>query len=143
VARPFQYRDAVLALLEENPIHPTVEWIHRRLRARSPRVSLATVYRTLRALVAEGVLCELPFGTSEARFGLISVESHYHFICDACHRVFDLPVTPRVQLERSVQADTGHQVSRHTMEFYGRCRECADKSHTRRPRRPRREEDRP
>ncbi|MEW6758152.1 MAG: transcriptional repressor, partial [Acidobacteriota bacterium] len=54
--RPFQYREAVLSLLKENPVHPTVDWVYTRLREEHPRVSLATVYRTLRILVAEGLL---------------------------------------------------------------------------------------
>lgn len=124
MSRPFQYRDGVMELLKANPIHPTVDWIHGQLRKRHPKVSLATVYRTLKALVKEGVLCELPFGTSEARFGLIQNETHYHFICETCHRIYDLPLTPKVYLERTVQKDTGHMVHRHTMEFYGRCAAC-------------------
>ncbi len=127
MGRPLQYRDAVLDLLSEHPIHPSVDWIHGRLRRRSPKVSLATVYRTLRALVAEGVLCELPFGTSESRFGLSREQKHYHFICNVCHRILDLPVPIQEGLERSVQADTGHQVTRHTVEFYGRCKDCIAK----------------
>ena len=123
--RPPKYKEAILKLLAENPIHPTVDWIHVRLRQRHPRVSLATVYRTLRALVAEGTLCELPFGASEARFGLIKTEQHYHFICDLCRRIYDLPLAPRIQLERIIQDGTGHEVSRHTMEFYGRCSSCS------------------
>lgn len=127
MARPFLYRETILSLLAENPIHPTVDWIHVQLRQAHPRVSLATVYRTLRTLVSEGILCELPFGTSEARFGLIKTEQHYHFICDACHKIYDLPLEPRVELEQVIQMGTGHQVNRHTAEFYGRCSDCAKK----------------
>lgn len=126
MARPFQYRDSILALLKDNPIHPTVDWIHAQLRRGHPRVSLATVYRTLKTLVAEGTLCELPFGTSESRFGLTLEQKHYHFICEQCHKIYDLPIRPRMTLDRSVQAETGHQVRRHTMEFYGVCRECTE-----------------
>ena len=128
MARPFKYREAILALLQDNPIHPAVDWIHVRLRQMHPRVSLATVYRTLRTLVAEGILCELPFGTSEARFGLIKAERHYHFICDACHKILDLSCPKQEGLEKAVQAATGHQVKRHTVEFYGRCRDCISRS---------------
>lgn len=127
MARPFKYRETILSLLRENPIHPTVDWIHVRLRQVHPRISLATVYRTLRTLVAEGILCELPFGTSEARFGLIKEEQHYHFICDACHKIYDLPLAPERELEKVIQQGTGHQVNRHTVEFYGRCCDCAKK----------------
>ena len=141
MSRAAQYREAVLEILQENPIHPTVDWVHVRLRRDHPKVSLATVYRTLRALVGEGVLCELPFGTSGARFGLIKEERHYHFICEACHRIYDLKVPPRMQLERSVQRETGHEVTRHTMEFYGRCRECSAKGPAPAPKSKRRSEE--
>ena len=123
--RPFKYREAVLALLKDNPIHPTVDRIHGQLRSKHPRVSLATVYRTLRTLVADGALCELPFGTSESRFGLTLEQTHYHFICERCRSILDLPTRPRTSLERSVEAETGHRVTRHTMEFYGLCADCA------------------
>ena len=123
--RPFKYRDSILELLKDNPIHPSVDWIHAQLRLSHPRLSLATTYRTLRVLVADGALCELPFGTSESRFGLTLEQNHYHFICDKCRRILDLPIHARTGLERSVQAETGHQVRRHTLEFYGVCRECA------------------
>lgn len=123
--RPFKYRDAILALLRDNPIHPTVDWIHGQLRLDHPRLSLATTYRTLRTLVADGTLCELPFGTNESRFGLTLEQKHYHFICDRCHRILDLPTPAQSDLEQSIQVETGHQVHRHTMEFYGICRECS------------------
>lgn len=123
--RPFKYREALLNLLKGNPIHPTVDWIHAQLRRDHPRLSLATTYRTLRTLVAEGTLCELPFGTGESRFGLNLEHKHYHFICDKCQRILDLPIPANNRLERLVQAETGHQVRRHTVEFYGLCWECA------------------
>ncbi len=78
--------------------------------------------------MSEGILCELPFGTSEARFGLLKTERHYHFICDACHKIYDLPLAPRVELEKVIQRGTGHQVNRHTVEFYGRCSDCSHKT---------------
>ncbi len=136
--RPFQYREAVLSLLKENPIHPTVDWVYTRLRQEHPRVSLATVYRTLRILVSEGLLCELPFGSSEARFGLVRKERHYHFVCEACHRIYDLPLPHDSHLEEAVRRVTGYEVNRHTVEFYGRCLECLGEAgarplHDRRP----------
>ena len=48
------------------------------------------------------------------------------FICEQCHKIYDLPTRPIMTLEGSVQAETGHQVRRHTMEFYGLCQACAE-----------------
>jgi Fur family peroxide stress response transcriptional regulator len=133
MARPFRYRDAILALLERNPIHPTADSLHGELRKIHPRVSLATVYRTLRVLAAEGILCELPFGEGGSRFGLALEGTHYHFLCEVCRRIFDLPLPPEEGLEEAVRSRTGHEVARHTVEFYGRCRECAEAATKRNP----------
>ena len=122
--RPRLYRDAILALLRRNLTHPTVDWIHQELRKREPRVSLATVYRTLRVLVAEGVLCELPFGAGQSRFGLVKDQNHYHFICDSCGHIHDLPGPRRAGLDTAVAEATGHRVIRHTTEFFGTCKNC-------------------
>lgn len=124
MSRPSRYREPVLALLGENPVHPTVDWIHLQLRRSHPRVGLATVYRTLKSLVAAGLLCELNFGTGESRFGLLTGPRHDHFICEKCRTILALPAKSRTAIERSVEAGTGHQVSRHTMEFFGVCRDC-------------------
>ncbi len=129
--KPFKYREDIVDILRENPVHPTVDWIHARLRSKHPRVSLATVYRTLKTLTAAGTLCELPFGTSESRFGLTLEQRHYHFICEKCHRIFDLPTRVRTGLEKSVEEETGHLVNRHTMEFYGVCLECSGRTNER------------
>lgn len=122
--RPQLYREAILRLLQQNRTHPTVDWLHRALRKREPRVSLATVYRTLRVLVAEGILCELPFGAAESRFGYVKEQNHYHFICDSCGHIHDLTTFPRTGLEAAVSKATGHRAIRHTTEFFGTCRSC-------------------
>lgn len=122
--RPHLYREAILTLLQQNPIHPTVDWIHRALRKREPRISLATVYRTLRVLVAEGTLCELPFGAAESRFGFVKEQNHYHFICESCGHIHDLAIPARTGLEAAVSKATGHRAIRHTTEFFGTCRSC-------------------
>jgi Fe2+ or Zn2+ uptake regulation protein len=124
MSRPFRYREPIVALLEDNPIHPTADWIHLHLRSRHPRVGLATVYRTLKLLVADGTVCELHFGTSESRFGLLAGPPHDHFFCEKCRTVMALPARRRTAIKRSVEARTGHQISRHSMEFFGVCRNC-------------------
>jgi Fur family ferric uptake transcriptional regulator/Fur family peroxide stress response transcriptional regulator len=133
--RPRLYRDAILDLLRRNPIHPTVDWLHRELRKTEPRVSLTTVYRTLRVLVAEGILCELPFGPGESRFGLVKEQNHYHFICEVCGQIRDLSITPGSGMEDRVSKATGHRVVRHTTEFFGTCKSCLERSG--RPAKPR------
>jgi len=53
-------RRVVLEVVRATDVHPTAETVHRMVRRRLPRVSLGTVYRNLRLLVAEGLVKELP-----------------------------------------------------------------------------------
>src|SRR2546423_7580991 len=51
-------RRLILEAVRDTDAHPTAAFVYRRVRRRLPRVSLATVYRNLRVLAAEGVLAE-------------------------------------------------------------------------------------
>ncbi|MBF8287580.1 MAG: ferric-uptake regulator [Candidatus Rokubacteria bacterium] len=53
-------RRVILEVLRGTDSHPTAEWVYRFVRRRLPRVSLGTVYRNLRLLVAEGLAAEIP-----------------------------------------------------------------------------------
>ena len=134
-------RRLILEVVQGTELHPTAEWVYRRVRRRLPRVSLGTVYRNLRLLVDEGFVKEL-LGTpgrhaGKARFdGNTSV--HHHFTCSECGRIHDLtePVDPSV--ERRMAARTGFFISHHRIEFYGRCPACQGRQGPRRRARKRR-----
>ena len=118
-------RRVVLEVVRGTDTHPTAERVHQLVRRRLPRVSLGTVYRNLRLLVAEGLVNELP--GPHARFDG-NVSDHHHFTCLACGRIVDVaaPVTePHSRaLCLRVAAKAGLSVSHHRIEFYGRCPEC-------------------
>ncbi len=118
----------VLEMVRGTDAHPTAEAVHRLVRRRLPRVSLSTVYRNLRLLVALGLLKELP--GPHARFDG-NLSDHHHFTCLACGRIADVegPVTEphsRALLSR-VASSSGFTVTHHRIEFYGRCTACRKK----------------
>jgi Fe2+ or Zn2+ uptake regulation protein len=80
-------RRVILEVLRGTETHPTAEWLHRLVRRRLPRVSLGTVYRTLRLLVAEGLASEIP--GPHARFDA-NMAAHHHFTCVRCGRIVDV-----------------------------------------------------
>jgi Fur family peroxide stress response transcriptional regulator len=87
-------RRVVLDVVGATESHPTAEWVHQMVRRRLPRVSLGTVYRNLRLLVAEGLVKELP--SPHARFDG-NLSEHHHFTCLGCGRISDVqgPATDR------------------------------------------------
>jgi Fe2+ or Zn2+ uptake regulation protein len=72
--------------------HPTAEEVYQSVRAEIPRISLATVYKALEALVAIGAASRLTTasGTGPARYDARS-DAHYHFRCLNTGAVHDLP----------------------------------------------------
>lgn len=118
-------RRLVLEVVRATHSHPTAETVHRMVRRRLPRVSLGTVYRNLRVLVAGGLVKELP--GPHARFDG-NTSKHHHFTCLSCGRILDVdgPLTEphSAALCSRVAAQGGFSVSHHRIEFYGRCAAC-------------------
>jgi len=120
-------RRVVLEVVRGTDSHPTAERVHEMVRRRLPRVSLGTVYRNLRLLVAEGLVNELP--GPHARFDG-NVSDHHHFTCLGCGRIADVAGTMTEPHSRAlclrVAAQSGLSVSHHRIDFYGRCPECRE-----------------
>lgn len=70
--------------------HPTAEEVYQGVRTTIPRISLATVYKALEALVASGVATKLTAGDGSARYDARS-DRHYHVRCLRSGSVHDLP----------------------------------------------------
>jgi Fe2+ or Zn2+ uptake regulation protein len=115
-------RRLILDAVRATDAHPTVAFVYRRVRRRLPRVSLATVYRNLRRLAAEGLLAERP-DPSGTRFDG-NTAPHDHFTCVACGRIVDVPPVTARAVQRRVATRTGFEVLTHRIEFYGRCGAC-------------------
>ena len=122
-------RRLILDAVRATDAHPSAFAVYRTVRRRRPGVSLATVYRNLRRLAAEGFLLERA-GADGLRFDG-NIERHDHFTCLSCRRVFDVPAARAAGARHRVSARTGFEVLDHRVEFYGRCAAC-------RGRRPRR-----
>jgi Fe2+ or Zn2+ uptake regulation protein len=110
-------RRVILEVVRSTTVHPSAAQVYARVRRRLPRVSLATVYRNLRLLAAEGLLLERPDVTGLRFDG--RTDRHDHFTCVTCRRIFDLPsraVAPGMEPQGG-----GFEVFEHRIEFYGRC----------------------
>src|SRR5262245_28049936 len=84
-------RGAVYAFLESVKSHPTAEDVYRAVRRRIPRISLATVYKALEALVKARLANKLTNGDGSARYECQAVD-HYHLRDIATGEVRDLEV---------------------------------------------------
>ncbi|MFN7887207.1 MAG: Fur family transcriptional regulator [Betaproteobacteria bacterium] len=86
-----------------------------------PGLGIATVYRNLKALLAEGRLNAVALPAENARFEMSGGRHHHHFQCTRCQRVFDVDACPG---DLAALAPPGFAVEDHDLILYGRCKEC-------------------
>ena len=103
--------------------HPTAHQIYQRVRRHIPNISLGTVYRNLEKLVAEGKLQVLTLGRTQHFDPL--VDSHQHFICQTCGRVYDIFVGKDEEILPASLPQGGFTVTSHRLTFFGECKSCS------------------
>ncbi len=84
---------------------------------------MGTVYRNLNILVEQGAVKRIDFASSFARFDA-NTTPHYHFVCERCGAIIDLPLAIDDALDRRVNEETSLKVYRHRIQFYGLCERC-------------------
>ena len=115
-------RRIILDVVRASDAHPSATAVYRQVRRRLPRVSLATVYRNLRMLAAEGLLSERADAAGMRFDGNTAV--HDHFTCVACGRIYDVPALAPPAVRARVASRTGFEILSQRIEFHGRCGAC-------------------
>ena len=120
--RATRQRDAIKPVIQASrrPLSPTE--VLDGARGAVNALGLATVYRTLKLLVAEGTVQAITLPGESPRYEMAESDHHHHFQCHTCRRVYDVPGCPG-NLRRL--APRGFTVEHHDVTLYGRCRDCA------------------
>ena len=117
-------RRAVLDVLTAAHDHPTATEVYERVRATTPGIGAATVYRTLSLLVSTGHALELNLGEGNAARYDARVDRHDHLVCERCGRALDVDAPVPTALLRSVADSTGFAVTSYDLQFRGVCPDC-------------------
>ena len=113
-------RRTIAAVLESAADHPDVEELHARANAADPRISLATVYRTVKLFEEEGILEKHEFGDGRARYETADRAHHDHLIDLDTGDVIEF-VDPEIEaLQERIAAKLGYRLTGHRLELYGR-----------------------
>lgn len=103
--------------------HPTAAEVFEQVRLHHPRLSLATVYRSLDALTAQGVVAPIR-AENVTRFDG-DTRPHHHILCSCCGAVEDVcaeVVSPSAL--RHLEACSGYIVDERPVQFTGICPNC-------------------
>jgi Fur family ferric uptake transcriptional regulator len=111
-------RRTIAQVIAEAADHPDVEELHRRAASLDSRISLATVYRTVRLLKDMGILESHAFH-GRARYEKAPAQHHDHLIDLASGRVIEFRNEEIEKLQEVVARQLGYNLVGHRLELYG------------------------
>ena len=119
-------RQAVVGAVFEKHRHFEADDLLVWARAHHPRVSRATIYRTLELLVSAGLVRQMTFGDKSAQHyeQVLGIPHHDHLICLACGRVQEVFSADLEREQDALCERHGFEVHHHNLEVFGLCRRC-------------------
>lgn len=115
-------RRVIARVLSEAADHPDVEELYRRASALDRRISIATVYRTVRLLEEHGILARRDFGGGRARYEPSEHGHHHHLIDVDTGRVIEFEDAEHERVLQAIAAQLGFELVSHRLELFGRRR---------------------
>ncbi len=113
-----EQRRVIARVLSDSADHPDVEAVHHRASAIDPKISIATVYRTVRLFQEASILERHDFGDGRARYEEMPNEHHDHLIDLKSGKVIEFKNEEIEKLQREVAARLGYKLVDHRLELF-------------------------
>jgi Fur family transcriptional regulator, ferric uptake regulator len=117
--RMTEQRRTIARVLEAATDHPDVEELYRRASAMDPKISIATVYRTVKLFEDAGVIARHDFGAGRSRYETIPEEHHDHLIDLRSGKVVEFRDDAIEALQQAIAERLGFRLVDHRLELYG------------------------
>jgi Fur family ferric uptake transcriptional regulator len=112
-------RRLIAQVLAEAHDHPDVPELHRRVAEQDDRVSLATVYRTVKRLQEQGIIERHAFRDGRARYEAATKKHHDHLIDLETGKVIEFRSEEIERLQAEIARRLGYELVGHHLELYG------------------------
>ncbi|MCA8878468.1 MAG: transcriptional repressor [Rhodobacteraceae bacterium] len=112
-------RRVIARVLDEADDHPDVEALYSRAAAVDPRISIATVYRTVKLFEEAGILERREFGDGRSRYESAERDHHDHLIDLNSGEVIEFVDAEIENLQERIAAKLGYRLKGHRLELYG------------------------
>ena len=113
-------RRVIARVLSDAVDHPDVEELYRRATALDGRISIATVYRTVRLLEENGILERRDFGGGRARYEPTEPGPHYHLIDVETGKVIEFEDAEHERALQAIAQRLGFELVSQRLELFGR-----------------------
>ncbi len=116
--RMTEQRRVIARVLEASTDHPDVEELYRRASNVDPRISISTVYRTVRMFEDAGIIERHEFGDGRSRYETIPDEHHDHLIDLRNGKVIEFRDEEIERLQERIAEKLGYRLVDHRLELY-------------------------
>jgi Fur family transcriptional regulator, ferric uptake regulator len=113
-----EQRRIIARVLSDSADHPDVDAVHRRAIELDPKISIATVYRTVRLFQEANILARHDFGDGRARYEEMPSDHHDHLIDLQTGRVIEFRNEEIEKLQRDEAARLGYKLVDHRLELF-------------------------
>ncbi|WP_174803734.1 Fur family transcriptional regulator [Martelella limonii] len=117
--RMTEQRRVVARVLQEAEDHPDVEELHRRAVLVDQRISISTVYRTLKLFEDAGIIARHDFRDGRSRYETVPEEHHDHLIDLKTGVVIEFHSPEIEALQERIAREYGLRLVDHRLELYG------------------------
>lgn len=112
-------RRIIVRVLSESQDHPDVTALFSRIKELDPKISLATIYRTLRLFEEAHILKRHDFGDGKSRYEEASADHHHHLIDIQTGKIIEFHDERLESLQKEIAKDLGYHLVGHRLELYG------------------------
>ena len=99
--------------------HPDVDELYKRVSKVDPKISIATVYRTVKLFEESGILTKHDFKGGKARYEAIDESHHDHLIDIKTGEILEFVDDEIEKLQKKVAEKYGYELVDHKLELYG------------------------
>jgi Fur family ferric uptake transcriptional regulator len=112
-------RRVIARVIETSLDHPDVEELHRRAAAIDKRISISTVYRTVKLFEDSGIIERHDFRDGRSRYETVSDDHHDHLIDLRTGKVVEFRNPDIEKLQQLIARELGFRLVDHRLELYG------------------------
>ena len=114
-----EQRKLVAKVMSESKDHPDVDELHKRVNKLDSKISIATVYRTVKLFEESGIVAKHDFKGNKARYEETTQEHHDHLIDINTGEITEFVNDDIEKLQKKVAEKLGYKLVDHRLELYG------------------------
>ena len=112
-------RKLIAKVMSDSEDHPDVDELHKRVSSLDSKISIATVYRTVKLFEESGIVAKHDFKGNKARYEQTTQEHHDHLIDINTGEITEFVNEDIEKLQKKVSEKLGYKLVDHRLELYG------------------------